>query len=166
MRRHDASWWASGRAHWLPLADEADVLRVDRLLADFGRAGFTLLVGARFRRRLCEIAGELETRPRTPAPRPLDLVGEQTIRVDIDRAARSACDEVLEELAARGVDLESATLTLEKIKVAVSFELIARARSLIAAAKVPAALEVVERFEAENQPFDRVLGASRVRRND
>jgi len=59
------------------------------------------------------------------------------------------CDEVLEAMEERGVDLSS----VEALELKdVPFEMMAKVRSALAAAKTPAAIQLVEEYEAQGVP--------------
>jgi hypothetical protein len=68
---------------------------------------------------------------------------------DLSAATVKLCDQVVEVMRERGLDVTDADLELEQIP----FELVSRVRASLAAAKTPAALEIAEQYEAEGVPL-------------
>ncbi len=83
-----------------------------------------------------------------------------TETVDLDSAARAECDEVDRIARERGLDLWRATPeeldgmdSLRRGEGKIAFEMLSRVKTALAAAKLPAAVRVVERFEASGTPW-------------
>ena len=78
----------------------------------------------------------------------------QDIEVDIDSATATQCEKALKELAKVGVSLEAALEIVENTKDSgAGFKELARARVMLAAAKVPHALDIIEEAEESGDPM-------------
>jgi SWI/SNF-related matrix-associated actin-dependent regulator 1 of chromatin subfamily A len=78
----------------------------------------------------------------------------QDFTVDIDKATERQCDKALVELERVGISLEEALEEAARTQVeSVRFQELARARSMLAAAKVPFALELIEEYEEQSEPL-------------
>jgi SNF2 family DNA or RNA helicase len=77
----------------------------------------------------------------------------RTHRVAIDKATQKLCDDATGELAKVGVRLDDAK-DLAKITAVkgAGFELLSKARLALAAVKLPAAVELVEELEEQEEP--------------
>lgn len=76
------------------------------------------------------------------------------IHADIDPQTRAACDIVEARLREKGIDLRAALERSGETKGSlVAFEEMAEARALLALAKVPALMEVVEESEEAGEPL-------------
>lgn len=77
-----------------------------------------------------------------------------TISVEIDEKTRLFCDRVIEHAKASGIDLNDVrdTVMLTKWKGA-SFELISKAMTALATAKMSAMLDIVEQYEESGTPL-------------
>lgn len=76
------------------------------------------------------------------------------IATPIDEETRKACDRVLVELRKKGIDLEAAFEEAAATKAfGAAFEEMSRARAMLATAKIPALLSVVEEFEEQDEPL-------------
>lgn len=73
--------------------------------------------------------------------------------VPVDKEAVKAADKAVAAAQASGLDLAALTDTAALFKSGAAFEEMSAARAALAAAKVPALLELVEEFEAEDQPL-------------
>lgn len=66
----------------------------------------------------------------------------------------SLCDEVVEVLRGKGIDLQQVTKEVEESRIAgAAFELMSRARAMLATAKIGALQEIVESFEEQEEPL-------------
>lgn len=82
----------------------------------------------------------------------LEDLPPKTVRlfpVEIDDATLAKCDELLEAAGERGLRDAKDLLALQKVK----FELVARVRSALAGAKIPALLGLVEEHEENGVPL-------------
>jgi SWI/SNF-related matrix-associated actin-dependent regulator 1 of chromatin subfamily A len=71
----------------------------------------------------------------------------RTIQADIDREAVQACDELVAHLASIGRDIR------DTIEHDADFEQMAKARALLARAKIPRILELVKTYEDSEEPI-------------
>lgn len=76
----------------------------------------------------------------------------RTIPVEIDAKLAKICDKVLSGFEQKGISLENAIETLRRTD-GLAFDEMARARSLLAAAKVKTLMEFVESFEEQAEPL-------------
>lgn len=77
----------------------------------------------------------------------------RTVDVEIDNKTRRAADAVLQGLRAKGIDLEAASDRAVLTAIGkVAFEEMAGVRRMLAVAKIPALLEQVAEFEANDEP--------------
>lgn len=90
---------------------------------------------------------------------------EKTVRdvvVDcVDSKTRRICDEALDALDKAGIDLTDAALDVDLSDAKDVMACIAAARSALAAAKIPAMREMIEDYEANDEPLV-VFGAHRA----
>lgn len=78
----------------------------------------------------------------------------QDIDIDIDKATEKQCDKAMQELSRIGVSLEHAMeMSLDTKDRGILFQELARARVMLAVAKVPHALEIIEEYEEEKEPL-------------
>lgn len=78
----------------------------------------------------------------------------QDIPVKINRKTMLACDKALAALKERGISFEKAVnRTIETEDGDIGFSEISNAEMLLAVAKIPAMLEVVEQFEQNDEPL-------------
>lgn len=76
------------------------------------------------------------------------------ITVDLDDRTRTLCNEALQVLRDKGIDLEDVNAVIDETKIAgAAFEKVSKARAALAAAKTSAAIEVVEEFEEQGVPL-------------
>lgn len=84
-----------------------------------------------------------------------DLPGKTVseIWVEIDRKTRTLCDKAQAALKGAGVDLDQAVEDASALHKAPAFAEVSAARAALATAKIPALLELVERYEEEGEPL-------------
>lgn len=73
------------------------------------------------------------------------------VEVRIDAETRRQCNEILDALRERGLDLEQ-PIEIERLQ-SIGFEEMSAARAALATAKIPAVLELVEPFEDAGEPI-------------
>ncbi len=106
---------------------------------EWGEAGPSvgpILKRVMLRRRREEVLPDLPTKTR------------DTLPVDVDRKTRDLCAATRAAIEAAGISLEE---VVETGKMGAAFEAISKTRAALAAAKVPAMLELIEEHEEEGQ---------------
>lgn len=81
----------------------------------------------------------------------LPVIAYEDVEVDVKASARRASDLAREAMAAAGVDLQAVVEGRQSLGGAQ--ECVFTARRLLAEAKIPALIEIVERYIAEGQPL-------------
>lgn len=79
---------------------------------------------------------------------------EMVIDVDIDDATKAQCDKAIELLDQLGISLEAAmAMSIATKDAGAAFAALSRARKMLAAAKVPFMLDIVEEYEENEEPL-------------
>lgn len=77
-----------------------------------------------------------------------------TIEVELDANTKRLCDEAVEQLASKGIDIETVSEIVDETRLAgADFDKLSRARAALAVAKLGAAEEVAAEYEAEGVPL-------------
>lgn len=84
----------------------------------------------------------------------LPAIRYQNIMIDIDSKTQAQCDKALELLSKVGISLEEAmSLSIENKDRKIAFQELSLARKMLAVAKIPFALEIIEDFEDAGEPL-------------